>query len=173
MWRSFCGSFSINNINSFMSTKYTREVKLRNVRFSSCIQNKWTSILYLLLELIRGFGRSISWVQCIGHSMYKMWCWSSFLAWNTFGELSFALFCTIIRWSVGHDLLRSEVAQAFAPHRNRQKLSFCHITAVSGCDRIYRELSRSLLWHMNHWGGLYEHFRNCSVTGELLTFPLQ
>lgn len=78
----------------------------KTVRFSSCIQNKWTSILYLLLELIIGFGRSILWVQHIDH-------------------LLFVLFCSIIRWSVGHGLLRSEVAQVFFPHRNRQKPSFC------------------------------------------------
>lgn len=95
----------------------------KTVRFSSCIQNKWTSILYLLLELIIGFGRSILWVQHIDHN--KIWYSSSFLAWNTFGELLFVLFCSIIRWSVGHGLLRSEVAQVFSPHRNRQKPSFC------------------------------------------------
>lgn len=137
-------SFSINNINLFMSTECIREVKLRNVRFSSCIQNKWTSILYFLLELIIGFGRSISWMQHTGHNMYKIWCSSSFLAWNTFGELSFALFCSIIRWSVVHGLLRTEVPQVFSTYRNRQKPSFC--LSYHGTIWLWQDLWDNLMF---------------------------
>lgn len=54
---------------------------------------------------------------------------------GTLLELQFGLFCSILKQSVGNDLLRSEVAQVVSPHRrSRSRHSVHQLLALQGQD---------------------------------------
>lgn len=78
----------------------------------------------LLLELIIGFGRNIL-CSMLGTTCRKYEVEVHSVL-GTLLELQFALFCSILKWSVGNNLLRSEVAQAFSPRRRSQSCYSVH-----------------------------------------------
>lgn len=63
---------------------------------------------------------------------------------GTLLELAFALFGTILKWSVGHGFLSSEVAQVVSPCRIRQKPSFCVSNSSIVC--LWQDLWSTLMF---------------------------